>query len=148
MAPSEAPTRARAPSRAPRGPKIHAALLVGASLDAIAQAEKITAKRCEALLRKELERRWVAPSQAYARLQIARLDGLCAKLSEKAEKGDLGAIDRILRVLDRLDRYHGFTRVINAQERYDPRARDLLMAKINRVAARIVAERKPEGGDA
>ena len=50
------------------------------------------------------------------------------------------AQESLLRVLDRLDRYHGFTRVINAQERYDPRARDLLMAKINRGAARIVAE--------
>ena len=140
MATSETPTRTRAPSRAPRGPKILAALLAGASLEAIAEAEKLKTKNVESLLRKELERRWIAPSQAYARLQIARLDSLCAKLSVKAEQGDLGAIDRILRILDRLDRYHGFTRVINAQARYDPRARDRLMARINRAAARAIAE--------
>jgi hypothetical protein len=140
MATSETPTPARAPARASRGPKILAALLAGASLEAIAQAEQVKVKRIETLLRRELERRWIAPGRAYARLQIARLDALCARLSEKAEKGDLGAIDRILRILDRLDRYHGFTRVINAQQRYDPAAKDRLMARINRAAARAIAE--------
>ena len=138
MTSSAEPPRARAPSRASRGPRCLAAMIAGASVEDIATQEKLRPKRVEQILRDELRRRWVAPAEDYARLQIARLDALCAKLSEKAEQGDLGAIDRILRILDRLDRYHGFTRFINAQQRYDPAAKDRLMANINRAAARAV----------
>jgi hypothetical protein len=66
--------------------------------------------RTEKILRDELRRRWVAPAQEFARLQIARLEGTILKLIDRVQKGELEAIDRALKIVDRLDRYGGFTR--------------------------------------
>jgi hypothetical protein len=96
------------------------------------------------MLRDELRRRWVAPAGDYARLQIVRLEAMCGKLAAKAEQGDLPAIDRMLKILDRLDRYHGFTRLTPASAQYDEGARERLLAKLNAMAARMIAARKPE----
>ena len=114
MPPADAPVRARKAAPARRGPKILAALVAGASVDAIAEREGLSRKRVETMLRDELRRRWVAPAEDYARLQIVRLEAMSAKLAAKAEKGELPAIDRMLKILDRLDRYHGFTKLTPA----------------------------------
>ncbi len=114
MPPAVAPARARKPAPARRGPKILVALVAGESVDAIADKEGLSRKRIETILRDELRRRWVAPIEDYARLQIVRLEAMSAKLAAKAERGDLPAIDRMLKILDRLDRYHGFTRLTPA----------------------------------
>jgi hypothetical protein len=89
-------------------------------------------KRVEKLLSEELQNKWLAPAQDYARLQIARLEPIYAKLRSRAEKGDLRAVDQILRVLDRLDRYHGFSKAAPRKRPYDDDARARLMAKLNR----------------
>jgi len=137
---SETPSRARKPARVKRGPDILAAVVAGASFDDIAKAEGLPPKRVEKLLRDELQRRWVAPARDYARLQIARLGAMSAKLATKAEKGDLPTIDRMLRILDRLDRYHGFSKLTPATNADDyAGAHERLMAKINGAAARLLS---------
>jgi hypothetical protein len=112
-------------------------------LDEIGLSEKITRARTERILRDELRRRWVAPAQDFARLQIARLDGMILKLIDRIQRGELEAIDRALKIVDRLDRYHGFTRANRPPEQYGEEERARLMQKINDVAARLQAN-KPE----
>ncbi len=96
------------------------------------------------MLRDELRRRWIAPAEDYARLQIARLEAMAARLASKAEKGELPAIDRVLKILDRLDRYHGFSKLTAANVEADEGGRERLLAKLNAMAARMIAARKSE----
>ena len=123
MAPQ--PERVRRRARVSRGPAVLAALINGVALDEIAKAENLTLKRVERMLRDELRKRWIAPAQDYARLQIARLEVIASPLKEKAKSGDLPTIDRLLKVMDRLDRYHGFTKlaVLSAHSRDDTRSK-------------------------
>ena len=118
--------------------------MAGEAVDAIAEKEGLTRRRVETLLRDELRRRWIAPAEDYARLQIARLDAIAAKLTPKAEKGELPAIDRVLKILDRLDRYHGFSKLTAANIETHDGGRERLLAKLNAMAARMIAARKDE----
>jgi hypothetical protein len=117
MAPVEEPARnsagvpARKRASASHGPAVLAAMISGVPLGEIAKTYELTPKRIEKLLRDELRKRWIAPAQDYARLQIARLEAIAVQLKEKCRNGDLPAIDRLLKVLDRLDRYHGFNKL-------------------------------------
>jgi hypothetical protein len=79
------PPKAAAPTRAKR---VLASLIAGAGLDEIGAAEKLTRKRTEKILRDELRRRWVAPAQEFARLQIARLDSMILKLIERVQRAN------------------------------------------------------------
>src|ERR1700691_4500951 len=97
MAPVEEPARKRA--RVSRGPAVLAAMIGGASLEQIAEIEDLDRKRVEKMLRDELRKRWIAPAQDYARLQIARLEAIASQLKEKSKGGDLPSIDRLLKVL-------------------------------------------------
>ena len=105
------PERARRRARVSRGPVVLAALINGVALEEIAKTENLTRKQVERLLRDELRKRWIAPVQEYARLQIARLEAIASLLKDNARAGDLPTIDRLLRIMDRLDRYHGFTKL-------------------------------------
>ena len=129
MATVETPVRKRA--RGSRGPAVLAAVINGLSLSEIAAAENLTPKKVERTIREELRKRWIAPAQDYARLQIARLEMIAVQLKEKAMRGDLPTIDRLLKVLDRLDRYHGFTKLapLGAHARED--VRDRLVVKLD-----------------
>jgi hypothetical protein len=144
MSSPDAAPRERKPARSGLGSKVLGALVTGASVEEIAKAERLAPKRVEKLLRDELQRRWLAPAQDYARLQIARLEPIYAKLKTLAEEGDLRAIDKLLRVLDRLDRYHGFGKRIVPSGGYDENARQRLLDKLNRAAARLPARTKDE----
>jgi hypothetical protein len=135
MSPADPPTRAR---KAARGPQILAALLAGMSVDEIARAEGLFTKRVEKALLLELRRRWTPPPQDYARLQIARLEVASARLAAKVAAGDAGAIDSLVRVADRLDRYHGFSKFMPTIPVYDESARERLLAKLDRAAARLL----------
>jgi hypothetical protein len=128
-------TRAR---KAARGPQILAALLAGMSVDEVARSERLSPKRVEKSLRDELRRRWTPPPEDYARLQIARLERTSGKLAAKAEEGDPRAIGLLIRVADRLDRYHGFSKFMPTIPVYDEAARERLLAKLDRVAARLL----------
>lgn len=132
MASVEEPARKRA--RVSRGPAVLAAMINGASLEQIAKTEGLSPKRVERLLRDELRKRWIAPAQDYARLQIARLEAIAGQLKEKSKAGELPSIDRLLKVLDRLDRYHGFTKLaaLSTPSHEDVRAK--LIAKLEQAA--------------
>ena len=129
------PSRAR---KLARGPQILAALLAGKNLDEIAKEQQLPRKRVEKALRDELQRRWAPAAEDYARLQIARLERMSARLAAKAEDGDPRAIDRLLRVADRLDRYHGFSTFMPAASNDHEGAHERLLALINRAAARVL----------
>ena len=137
-APVSAPALVRNHTHPKPGPRILAALLNGASLEKIAEQEAISLKRVEKLLRDELHKRWVAPAQDYARIQVARLETLLAKLTSQAENGEIAAIDRILRVLDRLDRYHGFGKLMPVERESDEEIHKRLMEKLDRAAGRLL----------
>jgi hypothetical protein len=128
MATVEEPARKR--TRVSRGPALLAAMIHGASLSEIAETEALKPEKVERLIRNELRKRWTAPAQDYARLQIARLEAIASQLKTKSQGGDLPAIDRLLKVLDRLDRYHGFTKLaaLSSASREDVRPK--LVAKL------------------
>ena len=128
MAPVEQGARKRA--RVSRGPALLAALIGGVSLNEIAKAEGLTARRVEKMVRDELRKRWIAPAQDYARLQIARLETIAVQLKEKSKEADLPTIDRLLKVLDRLDRYHGFTKLVALASSSIEDVRPQLIAKL------------------
>jgi len=144
MPPADAPDGARKAATARRGANIVAARIAGRSIEAIAVSERISRKRAEALLRSELRRRWVAPGPDHARLQIVRLEAMAAALAPLAIDGDLAAIDRLLKIFDRLDRYHGFNKLAPANEDPDEGSRERLLAKLNMMAERMIAERENE----
>jgi hypothetical protein len=138
------PSTPRGATGRTRAQRVLALLIAGAGVDEIGLQEKITRKRTEKILRDELRRRWVAPAQEFARLQIARLDGMILKLIDRVQDGDLEAIDRALKIVDRLDRYHGFTRAHRVPEEYGEEERQRLMQKINDVAARLRTDKTEE----
>jgi len=132
MAPQDESARKRV--RVSKGPAVLSALLSGAALGDIAAAEHMSVAKVQKLLRDELRKRWIAPAQDYARLQIARLETIAQSLKERAKGGDLPTIDRLLKVMDRLDRYHGFNKfaALSAAAREDVRAQ--LAMRLDRAA--------------
>ena len=92
------------------------------------------------MLRDELRKRWIAPVQDYARLQIARLEAIAGKLKEKAKEGHLPTIDRLLKVLDRLDRYHGFTKLAALATGSDAEAHKKLIIKLTQAGAHAASD--------
>ena len=131
-----APKRARVS----RGPAVLAAMINGATLTQIAASEDIPPKRIEKMLRDELRKRWIAPVQDYARLQIARLEAIATQLKEKSKNGDLPTIDRLLKVMDRLDRYHGFTKLAPLANAAREDVREELIAKLEQGARQPARE--------
>ncbi len=129
------PTRAR---------RMLAALIDGASLEAIAAEENLPAKRVETILQEQLGRRWVAPVADFAKIQIARLENLCLQAMDRIDSGELAAVNCALKIIDRLDRYHGFHRASPAVEPYGEEERERLLAKLNAAAARLYGD-APEG---
>ena len=138
--PPTRPKRAR-PIRAKR---ILAALVAGAGVAEIASAERLTRKRTESLLRQELRDRWVAATEDFVRLQIARLEQMLLKLLHGLQDGDLKAIDRAVKIVDRLDRYHGFTKAKRFPAQYGDEERARLLKKINDAVARLQPETPAE----
>jgi tRNA(Ile)-lysidine synthase TilS/MesJ len=135
------PSRRAVPTRPQR---LLASPVTDASVDEIPPEEKFTRNRIEDMLREELRRRWVAPAEEFARLQIARLDGMILKLIGRIHDGDLQAIDRALTIINSLDQYPGFAKARHAVERYTEEDRARLMQKLNDVAARPQMERPEE----
>ena len=131
---------ARQRARVSRGPAVLAAMINGVSFAEIAKSEQLTPKRLERLVRDELRKRWIAPAQDYARLQIARLEAIAAQLKEKSKDGDLPTIDRLLRVMDRLDRYHGFNKLVALSSPSGEDIRAKLIAKLTQAARKPARE--------
>jgi hypothetical protein len=131
-----APNEAQS-SLASLGRRMLAALIGGVDLDIIGEQERLPAARVQTILRDELGRRWVPPVADFAKIQIARLDGLTLQVLDRAESGELKAVDRALKIFDRLDRYHGFNRANPAPEPYGDEQRQRLLAKLNAIAERL-----------
>jgi hypothetical protein len=131
---------ARKPARVSRGPAVLAAMINGASLTEIATSETLSPRRVEKMLRDELRKRWIAPVQEYARLQIVRLEAIANQLKEKSKNGDLPTIDRLLKVMDRLDRYHGFTKLAPLANSSREDVREELIVKLEQGARQPARE--------
>jgi hypothetical protein len=131
-------------ARTTRAQRILASLIAGAGVDEIGAAERLTRRKTESILRRELRSRWVAPAEDFARLQIARLEQMLLKLLDRLQNGDLKAIDRAIRIVDRLDRYHGFTKAKRLPEQYGDEDRARLLKKINEVVERLQPEKPTE----
>jgi hypothetical protein len=131
-------------ARSTRAQRILASLIAGAGVDEIGAAERLTRRRTESILRRELRSRWVAPAEDFARLQIARLEQMLLKLLDRLQNGDLKAIDRAIRIVDRLDRYHGFTKAKRIPEQYGEEERARLLKKVNEIVDRLQPEQPAE----
>ena len=138
------PSTGSKPSRSTLTRRVLSALVAGAGVDEISTAEKLTRKRTEAILREALRNRWIAPAEEFARLQIARLEQMIAKLRERVRNGELEAIDRALKIVDRLDRYHGFSKGRPLPEQYGEEERARLLKKVNEIVERLKAEQPAE----
>ncbi len=71
-------------------------------------------------------------------LQLARLEPALRLAAGALAEGDVGAISAYLKLLDRLDRYQ---KPLAAVVVYDDKGRERLLAKMNRILARIHAEK-------
>ncbi|HEY1863440.1 MAG TPA: hypothetical protein VGG77_07070 [Roseiarcus sp.] len=131
-------------ARSTRAQRILASLIAGAGVDEIGAAERLTRRRTESILRRELRSRWVARAEDFARLQIARLEQMLLKLLDRLQNGDLKAIDRAIRIVDRLDRYHGFTKAKRIPEQYGEEERARLLKKVNEIVDRLQPEQPAE----
>jgi hypothetical protein len=144
MSPADAPVGARTIAPARPAARVVAARIAGRTIEAIADSEGLSRKRVEKLLRDELRRRSLASPADYARLQIARLESLAATLAPLAAAGETAVIDRLLKIFDRLDRCHGLGKAAPADDVPDEDSRALLLARLNRMAERMIAARESE----
>jgi hypothetical protein len=143
MSDATPPTRPKR-QRTTLAQRVLASLVAGACVDEISATEQLTRKRTENILRDALRSGWIAPAEEFARLQIARLERMIAKLVDRLQNGDLEAIDRALKIVDRLDRYHGFSKSRRLPERYGEEERARLLKKINEIADRLQPEKPAE----
>ncbi len=81
-----------------------------------------------------LQKRKVDTGADHAKLQLARLERVMYFTAEALARGELGVGPLYLKALDRLDRYQ---KVAGAAADYDDEARQLLLAKLNRIAERL-----------
>ena len=109
----------------------------GASLDEIGLEENLATDAVERALGEALDRRRTPSVRDFAKIQIARLETFCLRLTDRVEAGELAAIHLALKILDRLDRYHGFHRFSPALQPYGEEHRERLLAKLNAAAANL-----------
>jgi len=111
-------------------------LALGASIEAIARLENLSQRTIQKLLREQFDRIEIRRLDEYAKLQIKRLDAMLAKLADGSAEPNVGAMALLLKVLDRMDRYHGVGRRAAVAAPPDDIARQRLLDKLNRMAAR------------
>jgi hypothetical protein len=120
-----------------RRERIFARLREGWAYGDIAEAESLSSKRISQIVSKTLQRRAVDSARDHAMLQLARIEPALRLAAGALADGDVGAISPYLKLLDRLDRYQ---RPLAAVDVYDDKARERLLAKMNRILTRIHAE--------
>ena len=133
-----APAASRAAARDLRRLRILASLQADLSFAAIGRA--LSRERVRQIVAKALDEGGAGTKLNHARVQIARLEPALQLAAGAVAEGDLAAIDRLLRVLDRLDRYSA---VEGAADSYHEGGRARLLAKLNTMAKRMIASRKP-----
>ncbi len=127
--------------KALRRERIFERLRGGWAYEAIADEEKVTPRRIRQIVSEALQRQQADSASEQAMLQLVRLENALRLGAEAVARGDIGAIGPYLAVLDRLDRYR---RGAAPLQGYDKGARDRLFAKLNGIAARLVAETEPK----
>jgi hypothetical protein len=131
---SHAPVRRTAHEREERRIRIMAMLRSGFSYEAIARDHQLTRERIRQIVIASLERKDSGTRVDQMRVQMARLEPALRLAARGVENGKLSAIGPLLKVLDRLDKYGA---VAEAPPPYDGDARERLLAKLDRVAARL-----------
>ena len=120
-----------------RRERIFARLREGWAYGGIAHAERLSSKRISQIVSKTLQRRAVDSASDHAMLQLSRLEPALRLAAGALAEGDVEAISPYLKLLDRLDLYQ---KPVAAVEVYDDKAREKLLAKMNRALARVQAE--------
>ncbi len=128
-----------------RRERIFARLREGWAYGDIAHAESLSSKRISQIVSKTLQRRAVDSASDHAMLQLARLEPALQLAAGALAEGDVGAISHYLKLLDRLDRYQ---KPLAAIDVYDDKARERLLAKMNRILSRLYAERARKAANA
>ncbi len=121
-----------------RRERIFARLREGWAYGDIAHAERLSSKRISQIVSKTLQRRAVDSASDHAMLQLSRLEPALRLAAGALAEGDVEAISPYLKLLDRLDRYQ---KPLAAIDVYDDKARQKLLAKMNRALARLQAEK-------
>jgi len=125
-------------TKALRRERIFSRLRLGWSYRDIARDERVSERRVRKIVSDALERQGVDTAQDHALLQLVRLGNAQETAAQAIAAGDLGAIAPYLDVLERFDRHQ---KAGATKEVYDDAARERLLKKINRIAARIQAEK-------
>jgi hypothetical protein len=123
--------------KALRRERIFARLRLGWTYEDIAREERVTPRRVRQIVSEALQRQKVDGGSDHAMLQRARLENALRLSAGRVAEGDIGAIAPYLKVLAELDRYQSAAK---ANPVYDKAARERLLAKLNRVAARLERE--------
>ncbi len=128
-----------------RRERIFARLREGWAYGDIAHAERLSSKRISQIVSKTLQRRAVDSASDHAMLQLSRLEPALRLAAGALAEGDVEAISPYLKLLDRLDRYQ---KPLAAIDVYDDKARQKLLAKMNRALARLQAEKASKAAKA
>jgi hypothetical protein len=126
--------RRTAHQRGERQIRIMGMVRSGFSYEAIAIDEQISRERVRQIVVVALAAKGGTLGD-HMRVQRARLEPALRLAARGVENGKLSAIPQLLRVLDRLDKYDA---VADAAPAYDDAARERLLAKLDRVAARLL----------
>ena len=125
-------------TKALRRERIFSRLRLGTSYREIACEERVSEQRVRKIVSDALDRQGTDLPADHALLQLVRLEGAHAVAAQAIAAGDLRAVGPYLNVLERLDRYQKKARPKN--ELYDDAARERLLAKMNRILARLEAD--------
>ena len=125
--------RRTAHERGERQIRIMGMVRSGFSYEAIASDEQLSRERVRQIVVVALAAKGGTPGD-HMRVQRARLEPALRLAAHGVANGKLSAIGQLLRVLDRLDRYDA---VADSPPAYDDNAREKLLAKLDRVAARL-----------
>ena len=101
--PASKPVRSSAEARR-RAQRIFARLMAGESIRVIAEAETMSVRRAQQIIREELNRRGANPADDYALLQIARLERALDLIGGQIDAGKPSAAHAFVRILDHLNR--------------------------------------------
>ena len=126
--------RRTAHDRSERRIRIMGMVRSGFSYEAIAIDEHLSRERVRQIVVVALAAKGGTPGD-HVRVQRARLEPALRLAARGVANGKLSAIPQLLRVLERLDKYDA---VADAAPAYDDRARERLLAKLDRAAARLL----------
>ena len=123
--------------KAVRRERIFARLRLGWTYEDIAGEERVTPHRVRQIVSEALQRQKVDGGSDHAMLQRARLENALRLSAQRVADGEIATIATYLKVLAGLDRHQSAAK---ANPVYDQAARERLLAKLNRVAARLERE--------